>query len=68
MKGHAEKCVEISFELAKKNESSLQQVATPCTDDHLILPEDYETTVELSAVRVQIVLKCWYLAIFGRPD
>ena len=29
-------------------------------DDHLIRPEDYETTGELSAVCGQIVLKCLY--------
>ena len=45
MEGHAEKYVEIYCKLAKKDVSSLQQVATPCTDDHQIPPEEYETTI-----------------------
>ena len=41
MEGHAEKSVERYWELAKKDVSSLQQVATQCIDDHQIPPEDY---------------------------
>ena len=54
MEGHAEKSVERYCELAKKDVSSLQQVATPCIDDHQISPEDYATTGALSAVCAQI--------------
>ena len=50
MEGHAEKCVERYCALARKDVSSLQQVATPCIDDHLVPPEDHETTRELSAL------------------
>ena len=42
--GHAEKCVERYCEFASEDESPLRQVATPCMDDHLIPPEDHETT------------------------
>ena len=48
--------------------SSLQQVATPCIDDHQIPPEYFETAGELSAVCAQMVIKCLYLARSGRPD
>ena len=57
VEGHAEKCIEIYYASAK-NVSSLQQVATPCIDDHLTPPEHNETTGELSAVGAQIVLTC----------
>ena len=36
MRGHAENLVERYCELVEKYVSSLQQVATPCVDDHLI--------------------------------
>ena len=62
MKGHAEKCFERYCELAKKNVSFLQ-VATPCIDDYLIPPEDYERTGERSAVCAQIVFK---MLVFGQ--
>ena len=55
MAGHAEKRVERYCEFGKQHVFSLQQVATPCIDDHLIPPEDNETTGELSAVCAQIV-------------
>ena len=54
MEGHAEESVERYCELAKKDVSSLQQVATACIDDHQIPPEDYATTGALSAVCAQI--------------
>ena len=58
----AEKCAEGYCEVPEKNVSSLQQMATPCTDDNQIPPEDDETTGEVSAVCAQIVLKCLYKA------
>ena len=39
----------------KKDVSSLLQVATHCIDDHLIPPEDYETTGELFAACAHMV-------------
>ena len=68
MKGHAEKCFERYCALATTSVSSLQQVATPCIDNHSIPPEEYETTGELPAVCAQRVLTCLYLARIGRPD
>ena len=34
MEGIAENCVERCCEVAEKDGSTFQQVATPCTDDH----------------------------------
>ena len=50
MKVHAEKCVERNFESAETNVPSLQQVARPGLDDHLIPQEDFETNGELLCV------------------
>ena len=66
--GHAEQCFERYHEFGQKDVSTLQQVATPCMDDHQIPLEDYETTGELSAVCAQIVLKCLSVARIGQPD
>ena len=66
--GHAEQTVERYLELANKDVSSLRPVATPCIDDHMIPPEDFEKSGELSAVAARIVLKALYAARFGRPD
>ena len=60
--------VERCCELAEKDVSSLQQVATPYIDDHLIPPEDFETMGELPTVLAQIVLTSLNLARMGRPD
>ena len=65
MQGRAEECVERFCELANKTTSSLQLVATPCTDDHFVPPEDFESTGELSDVCAQMVLICLYLARIG---
>ena len=63
------KCVvERYCDTAQKDVSTLQQVATPCTDDHQIPLEDNETTRELSAGCAQVVLRCLYLERRGRPD
>ena len=43
-------------------------MATPCIDDHMIPPKDYETFGGLSAVCAQIVPKCMHLARIGGPD
>ena len=68
MCGHSEQCVERYLELTGKDESSLRQVATPCIDDHLIPPEDFEAKGEVSPVAARIVLKTLFVARMGRPD
>ena len=40
----------------RRKVSSVQQVAKPCIDDHLILPEDYVTTGDLSVACPQKVI------------
>ncbi len=57
MSGHTEKCVEMYLELTNKDESSLKLVATPCIDDHLLAPEDFEAKGEIAPVAARIVLK-----------
>ena len=68
MEGHAKRCVERHCELANKTTQQLYKVATPCMDDHQFKEEENESTGELSTVCSQIVLKCPYLADFGRAD
>ena len=68
MASHAEKRVAIYCEFAKQHVFFLQQVATPCIDDHLIPPEDNETTGKLSAVCAQSVQWWFYQAKIVRPD
>ena len=67
MEGHAEKCVERYCELARKDVSPLQEVASPCKDDHQIPPEGQEQIREFTVVCAQIVMKCLYVARIGRP-
>ena len=68
MEGHAKKCVERYCELAYKMTQQLNQVATPCLDDHQFKDDENELSRELSTVCSQMVLKCLYLARIGRPD
>ena len=68
MKGHAEASVERYLELSNKPESSLKKVSTPCLDDHMLAPEDFQDKGELSLVAARIVLKALYLARMNRPD
>jgi len=68
MCGHAQQCVERYCELAKVTESTLKQVETPCIDDHMLQPEDFEKPGKLAPVAARIVLKFLYLARMGRPD
>ena len=68
MKGHSEQCVDRYLELSGKHESSLKEVATPCIDDHLLSPEDFESKGELSPVAAKLVLKALFVARMGRPD
>ena len=67
MEGHAQKCVERYCELAKKVEQHYK-VSHPCLDDHQFKKEELESVGELSEVCSQIVLKCLYMARFGRLD
>ena len=67
MEGHAKKCVERYCELANKTTQQLYKFSAPCIDDHHI-KEEMTSVGELSQVCSQIVLKCLYLARFGRPD
>ena len=68
MEGHAKKCVERYCELANKTTQQLHKVSTPFIDDHHFKEEELKSVRELSKARSQIVLKCLYLARFGRPD
>ncbi len=68
MSGHAERCVAKYEELANVKAEDLKQVATPCIDDHIIPPEDFEAKGELSNVAARIVLTVLFLARTGRPD
>ena len=68
MESRAKKCVERYCELANKTTQQLYNVATPCLDDHHFKEEEFISVRELSKVGSQIVLKCLYLARFGRPD
>ena len=68
MEGHAKKCVERYCELANKTTQQLYKVSTPCIDDHHFKEEELKSVGELSKVCSQIVLKCLYLALIGRPD
>ena len=68
MEGHAKKCVERYCELANITTQHLHKVATRCLDDHQLKEEEMGSVGELSTVCSQFVLKCLYLARFGRPD
>ena len=66
MAGACEGCVERYLELAKKPRSYLKKVATPCIDDQLIPPEDFEKKGELAKEASKIVLKALYCARLAR--
>ena len=48
--------------------NTLCKVSTPCVDDHHFKEEEMKSVGELSQVCSQIVVKCFYLALMGRPD
>ena len=52
----------------QKNIEQLQEISTPCLDDHQFKLEELEKVGGLSKVCFRIVLKCFYLARIGRPD
>ena len=68
MEGHAKKCVEWYCVLANKTTQQLHKESTPCIDDHHFQQKELKSVRELSQVFSQIVLKCLYLALIGRPD
>ena len=68
MECHAKKCVERYCELSNVTTQQLYKVSTPCIDDHHFKEEEMKSVGELSNACSQIVLKCLYLAIIGRPD
>ena len=51
----------------EQNNSTVIQSRNTCIDDHQIKEEENGSVGELSTVCSQIVLKCLYLARFGRP-
>ena len=69
MEGHAKKCVEGYRELATEKVEHLDNVSTPCVDDHPFKEDDdFETVGGLSTVCSQIVVRRKFLASIRRPD
>ena len=68
MEGRAEDCVERYRESAQKSVSRLNQVETPCSDDHDLKKDDFEVVGEFSFVCAEVVLKCLCFARIGRLD
>jgi hypothetical protein len=68
MFGHVEQTVERYCQLAGVSKEKLKLVATPCIDDHMIPPQEFETKGDLSPVAARIVLKALYVARIGRLD
>ena len=69
MFGHCHQTVDKHLELSGKSRESLKtKAATPCIDDHLISPEEFEVKGVLSCKAVRIVLKALYVARIARYD
>ena len=68
MSNQAEGTVERYLELSGKTIKDLKPVDTPCLDDHLIKPEDFEAKGILADIATRIVLKALYFARICRPD
>ena len=68
MFGHVQQTVERYCELAGVSVAKLKPVATPCIDDHMIPPEEFETKGDLAPVAARIVLKALYVARICRLD
>ena len=69
MFGHCTQTVERYLELSGKDVKSLSaKAATPCIDDHLIPPEEFEVKGALSPVAARVVLKALYVARIARYD
>jgi len=68
MFGHVEQTVDRYIELSGKSKDSLKMVATPCIDDHMIPPEEFQVKGELSPIAARVVLKALYVARIARLD
>ena len=68
MRGAAAGCVDRYLELAKVDIKTLTKVGTPCIDDHLLPPGDFETKGRLSPVASKLVLKALYCSRLARPE
>ena len=69
MFGHCHQTVDKYLELSGKSRDSLKtKAATPCIDDHLIPPEEFDERGVLSAKAARIVLKALYVARIARYD
>ena len=69
MFGHCHQTVDKYLELSGRPRESLKtKAATPCIDDHLIPPEEFEVKGVLSAQAARIVLKALYVARIARYD
>ena len=68
MQSHIDASVARYLELSGKPISSLQPVATPCLDDHLLDPQDDITLGNLREEAAKIVLKALYVDRHGRVD
>ena len=66
---HVHQTVDKYLELSGKSRESLKtKAATPCIDDHLIPPEEFDERGILSAAAARIVLKALYVARIARYD
>ncbi len=68
MTGHAASCVDKYLEFGNLESSSLQYVAHPCIDDHMLNDDDLNIKGTLSPVAARIVLEILYLSRHNRPD
>ena len=68
MQGHTQASVARYLELAGKPVSSLQPVATPCLDDHLLNPDVDINPGKLKEESTKIVLNALYVARYNRID
>ena len=62
MCGHVTQTVDRYLELAGKTKEALKKVATPCIDNHQVLPEEFDVKGELSPIAARVVLKAPYAA------
>ena len=69
MFGHCHQTVNKYLGLSGKPRESLKtKAATPCIDDHLIPPEEFEAKGVLSSKAARIILKALYVARIARYD
>lgn len=68
MQGHTEGSVQKYLEFSGKHKSSLQPVATPCLDDHMLDPEDDQKKGVLKEESAKIVLTALYVARYNQLD